>query len=518
MSTYLSEHIRVELDGIRAVVGDVRALLAEGWVATDGLTSGRLVRADLSDPTPYLARLEALGAAVLDVHVVGMRAGQALRLRRVNHRYEVVSLPEASPEALFEDRDEQELATRAWDRDGDAALSLPLSWTITIDLNLTRLVAVPAGIELRVCLYAKTITDAISSATPTSAGLLMPRPGNRRVYLAALDPGDTVNLGAITLSCLPVDTDPGTGALDLPGSGEPMAGELAVFDALPAELPPAFQLLPPSEPPPAQWQASVTRLGSLSAFSVWCSLASSCSVEPAGVHLEFVGFKRLALDLPDPDQNDADAVAQTHRLRTWSFRDESPDRLLAVRQVVSLYTGHDALAHADDILASAEIIYLGLRSDAVAEVVKSAREAQSQVLDAVRQGLRSAQDLAKSATERFFAALVGIGAVLIANASKSLSDHVSRDLMLLVAGFLVALALFSILVEGPLLAIPLRNLERDLKDGSSLLTADQLQRATSIPSVGSTRRRLTAIRVVIPTFYALTAALILVLGYPNQYK
>ncbi|MEO7262662.1 MAG: hypothetical protein ABI047_15610 [Jatrophihabitantaceae bacterium] len=139
-------------------------------------------------------------------------------------------------------------------------------------------------------------------------------------------------------------------------------------------------------------------------------------------------------------------------------------------------------------------------------------------LGRVRQGLRSAQDLAKSATERFLAALVGIGAVIIANASKNLSDHVNRDLMLLVAGFLVALALFSVLVEGPLLAIPLRNLERDLKDGSSLLTADQLHRVTSIPSVGSTCRRLTVIRVVIPAVYTLTAVFILILGYPNRYK
>ena len=77
-------------------------------------------------------------------------------------------------------------------------------------------------------------------------------------------------------------------------------------------------------------------------------------------------------------------------------------------------------------------------SDAVAEVVKSAREAQSQVLDAVRQGLRSAQDLAKSATDRFLAALVGTGAVTIAHASKRPRDHGSQDPMAQGAGFLGA--------------------------------------------------------------------------------
>jgi hypothetical protein len=62
--------------------------------------------------------------------------------------------------------------------------------------------------------------------------------------------------------------------------------------------------------------------------------------------------------------------------------------------------------------------------------------------------------MAKSAGERFLAALVGVGGILIANASKTLTDHVSRQLMLLVAGFLLVLAAFAVLVEGRLLSVP----------------------------------------------------------------
>jgi hypothetical protein len=93
------------------------------------------------------------------------------------------------------------------------------------------------------------------------------------------------------------------------------------------------------------------------------------------------------------------------------LQDTSPDRLLAVRQVVSLYEHDDPFRDAQDVQASAEIIYVGWRNDAVTEVVESSRDAQAQGNDAVRQALMCSQDLAKAATERFLSGLVAVVAV-----------------------------------------------------------------------------------------------------------
>lgn len=520
MSTAQStESIRVPLAALRIAAADVASLIDNGWIAKDEPASCRLIRSGLQNANDQLSRLDSLRSALVDVQVVGVRGGQELRLRRVNDQYEVVGLPEVIPARLFDDTDDQQLAEQAWERDAHAALQLPMSWTITADLALSRLVAAPSGTELRACLFSQSITEAVLAASLSNTSHFLPADGTRRIYLALLADTGTANLGAITLSGLPASPGPGAeDVLSVPAAQAALVGELEASERLPHGLPRANVMLPATATVPNEWWPAAARFASLAALSVWCMLASDCTVQRDAVHLVFVGFKRVELDLEAPGMLGPDSVSQTLRLRAWAFSDLSPDRLLAIRQVVSLYHGLEALDLAADILASAEIIYHGLRSDAVAEVVKSARDAQSEVLDAVRQSLRGAQDLAKSATERFLAALVGIASVLIANASKVLSNHVGRNLMLLVAGFLVVLTIFSLLVEGPLLSIPLRNLEADLRDSSALLTAEQLKRVTSIPSAESTRARIRAIRAIIPVTYVATSALIVIFGYPSDYK
>jgi hypothetical protein len=136
----------------------------------------------------------------------------------------------------------------------------------------------------------------------------------------------------------------------------------------------------------------------------------------------------------------------------------------------------------------------------------------------VRQSLKSAQDLIKNATERFLAALVAVAAVLIANVNRSLPDNISRNLLLMVSAFLGVLALFAIFVEGPLLYLPLKNLDKDLRVGTALLTSAQRERIAEMASVKSTRFRVGVVRFVVLGLHVLLAALIVLLGYPEAYK
>jgi hypothetical protein len=183
--------------------------------------------------------------------------------------------------------------------------------------------------------------------------------------------------------------------------------------------------------------------------------------------------------------------------------------------VVSLYSNGDALHHPTDVLESAEVVYAGLRSDSVTEAFKGVREAQNQTLDAVRDTIKSVQELAKSATERFLAAVVAVGAVVVANETQSVSNKTSRDLMLLIALFLVILALFAVFVEGPLLSLPLDKMESDLTQGLSLLTDEQRERVTTLPSVKSTMVRVLVLRIAIPAVYVGSTIAIIFFGFPT---
>jgi hypothetical protein len=90
--------------------------------------------------------------------------------------------------------------------------------------------------------------------------------------------------------------------------------------------------------------------------------------------------------------------------------------------------------------------------------------------------------------------------------------------MLLLAAFLVGLGVFAIFVDGLLLSMRLKNLDADLRLGAPLLSEDQLQKLTTLPSAVATRRKVRLLRWIIPTTYILFAMTIALLGYPSEYR
>lgn len=493
-------------------------LRSAGWIATDTDTTIQVSWSGCEDVTNHVAALASLRAAFVNVEVVGSRDGRQLRLRVVGSTMEVVEIPEAPPEALFDDHADLELASQAWDRDADAALLLPMMWSITADLALERVLSTPSGIELRVMLTSDTVRNIFLDQGLTTAEQLVPLPGMRRVYLALNASAQPVHLSGVTFAGL--INLPDDGNLTLPSAAAPLDGENLV-KGLPWGLPrPTALVLDRHYPPDVRlpWQDVIDRCQAFAALATWTLVANNVQVNQDCVQLEVLGFKRITLILPDPDLLSPAICAETLDLRAWAFHDASPDRLLALRQVISLYQGEEVFAHAIDIRDSAEVIYVGLRSNAVAEVVKSSREAQRHAQETVRQTLKSVQDLLKSTMERFLASLVAIAAVLIANVNHSLPDNISRNLLLLTSAFLAMLALFAIFVEGPLVSLPLKNLTGDLRDGTTLLTESQRNGIADMASVSSTRSRVRLVRFVVPGLYVAVAVLIVLFGKPGLYK
>lgn len=503
----------LELSSFATARGTLDALGGAGWEATQQQQAITLTARAQHDLAASLAALQPLQSLVQNLEAVASLGGQDVRLRHVNGHLEVTGFPNIASDELFNSPPEVDAANRARDGDVDAAMSLPLEWRVTVDLALQRLAP---SMDLRVYASLDSLIEEFAAASLQQLRRLIPEGDRRRVFLS-LD-GDLAPLHLGRISLLTVGS--GSQAEALPPTTDTLPGENLAADGKGKWLRPTDMLPATDAAVPSEWAPVLRTCRAAAAVGTWGLLANAVKLSDTKLELDLLGFKRVHLALPvEPPYGLALAdVDASLRLRNWALQEGSPDRLLAVRQVASLYAGSEALSAADDVRASAEVVYIGLRSDAVAEVVKSAREARSVATDVVRQAVKASQDLVKSATERFLAGLVAIGAVVIANASRNLPDDVSRDLMLLIAGFFGLLALFSLLVEGPLLGLPIKHLAAETRASGTLLTEEQRKEISGSTMVEGLRWRVKAVRIALPLVYVLATGAIAQWGYPSRFK
>jgi hypothetical protein len=468
----------------------------------------QLVSVTTSDGRSLIEQLRPLSAVTVDARLIGRRGSDQVRLRLTSDlELSLIELPTASPRDLFDDRQEQNLAEEAWRGEVSKFLDLPWSWSLEAELALHRLVGgLPEGHDARVTLAASTIHSALTSVPAWELGTLLPDEPSRRVFIALDAQFDFAHLGRLTLTGPLGEFGPGTSPSAVAGEHQPDLPNLPhPGDLIGAE---------PEAPTATIWRSTVEHLRVAAGIAAWCELASEARPRTDHVRVIFRGLRRLSITIEAPIP-DPDAVLALH---SWTFAERSPDRVLAVQQVASLQNPHELLGSASDLRDSADIVYAGLRSDAVAEAVKGYRDAHASTLNTMSQASKTVQEMTKSATDRAFAALVAIGGVLIANASKALTDEVGRHLLLLVAGFLVLLAGWSLAVEGPLIGSTFKHLKSDLSRGSPLMTTEQIDRLVAMDSVTATGGRAKLVRVAIPTMYLTFAVLILALGHPSHYK
>lgn len=497
----------LDLRPLEVLRREIERLRTAGWVFSDE-AHRILVERSVVSPIEGRHLLSVFGDALAVLRVEGTYGDFRVRIRLFGDVFEIVELPDGRLERFFEEPEERDAARRLEDREAEAALALPLTWHASGDLDLGRPLVAQPGVEVRVVLSSEWLIRNVIGGGVAGIARFVPDSGQRRVYIALEAPYEAVHFGSVSLTGY-------MSTLELPKSAIPLPGEelSGVGDAL---LPSPSALVPYGEVMRGPWLEVVRVCGAAFIASTWHRLATS--VHDDGQLVEFLGFKRVVARLPAPADVETEIVAGTHRLYRWAFQDLSPDRLLAVRQVVSLYQDALALLRPKDVLESAEVVFVGLRTEAVAEVLRGTREAQSQAADSVRQSLKAVQDLTKSATERVLASLVAVAAVVAANSTRTLSDRVGRNLLLLVAAFMALLAIFAVVLEGPLLSLPLRKLKDDLREGNPILTESQRQRAAELPSVVATKRRVRILRAIVPLTYVALAAAILVWGYPERFS
>src|SRR5258707_8860117 len=90
-------------------------------------------------------------------------------------------------------------------------------------------------------------------------------------------------------------------------------------------------------------------LRSYAAASAWARLAKSVSViDDSKALLEFFGFQRVRIEIGRDGLDDANAQRTSISMYAWATAEISPDRILAIRQVVSMYGDARVLRSADD--------------------------------------------------------------------------------------------------------------------------------------------------------------------------
>lgn len=493
----------LSFDGTPAVEGlaTLQRLQDAGWQVGDA-TGGMWIeaRAEGEDPTSALHALTSLGPALTAFRARGRRRGFDVVIGLVRGELEVLETPSVDPDSDFDEPEERDHARRVVDREVDAALALPLDWTVTAEIRLDLLMTCPSSIDCRVVQRPETVTSSIELLGPALGGFVG-QDGKRRVYLVA-DAVGALHLGTLSVCPLRQQIEVPPPLQPLPAeSGAPFAG--AVWP---------HQLVPQMLGSEGEWIDTAIMLYRVFVLAVWRSLATSV---PAPDVVEIVGFKRVVATVPATRDLELSVVEGTQRLYRWAFQDLSPDRQLAVRQVASLYDADELLVHPAEITASAELVFIGLRTDAVAEVMRASRDARREAHEAVRQTLKNVQDSTKSAGERLLASLVAIGAVVATYSTKALDESVGRNLMLAVAAFLVFLALTSIFLEGPLLSLPLKHLTGDLR--ASALRVTTVDDLADLPSVAATRKRVAIVRAVVPGTYLALALAVLVFGQPSRF-
>lgn len=483
----------------------VEALVADGWTRDPGTGAGfELVSPPRPAAAPLLDAAGPLGELCPSVRLHGVFGDMWLRVeRRAGGVPVVAEVSPGEPDHHFEG-DELGSARAAWDLDADAALALEGEWTATVTVDPTVVLRRERpGTDWRAFRDPDEL-DRYLASLPwwRSDGLV---PDGRAVGVVLWSgPDVSVTAGAVAVASLPAEPRPaGTGAArrseDAPDgvpSPDALAPSTHADDDISARL--------------------ASLLWRFAAAAAWAHVASGTAVpddDTGRAALEFFGYRRTSHRLgpagPDLDERGCRAA---YRLWEWVASDGSPDRLLAVHQVVSLYQQDPPWDRADDVRRAARPLFVALRQAAVAEVLAQQRETRKLGVDVARQSVTAAAGLAREAVGRCLASLLALGAVVVAETNPDLSAGQADSLRTLVAAFLFALAAWNVFVEGPPVSAPLDHLDDDLDLTGPLLDPDERRDIGNMGSVVAARRHARLVRAAVPAVYAATAVVALTAG------
>jgi hypothetical protein len=421
------------------------------------------------------------------------------------------SEPTGDPSSVFEG-EELTRADRAWKGNIDAAKSLYGEWSG----DLTVYLAAPLQqqqTETRAW-RAVRLTDVFVREL---AGYPWWRTGEliyediRPVVIVVTDETE-VDVRTATFAVVSLSRLTGSGSVS-EGMGQRRA-EVQASSA--AQLPPGLPL--PEELKPEQGSTGAPELAEAlrqraeACAWAWLSNAATISADKTYVNLEYFGYRRRIFKL-GPTGYTAAANQQAFGMYTWATTEPSPDRILALRQVISIYERTDLPDHPQDIVRAAEPLYQALRAREVAAVLDSQRQARTIAVDAARKSADAAQSAAKSATERTIASLAAVVGIAVANETAVLSAADARAIAIGIAALFVFLAVWAIAIEGPDMRAPLNSFKADLPTIGHLLSKADRTAILDMQALKTASHSVLRVRIAAPCVYIAGAAITLAIAH-----
>jgi hypothetical protein len=470
---------QLDIDYLRPLRDALSAFTAGGWTATD---NGRFIRLSgrIQGAPIGWDGIGVLAPFVNFMMARGERRGDAIELHQVNGTWEFLSLPDLRPEDWFSDADQVKYARRAWESQTSSLAHLDLEWTVKFDLDLGT--QSRPDVDLQVHWDPSYIDHVYSNDSNSELSTLVPSSG-RRVHISLQGDRSELEFGALTFVSL--DAIPKS-SIEIHRVPEPLSGE--------SDLQPQIAKLLHVSGDETSWRAVSVFLLAAACASIWSAVSSVHTK----TNVEFFGYKRVNFDLPVVWA--AGTVHGALRLREWTFSEKSADRLLALRQIISLYT-EPPFDYVDEILESADPIYFALRSDATAEALRDTRDAESHAQQAVRLSAQGAVDLAKLAGERTLAGLVAVGAAAIANVTEVLDAEVTTTILGFIAGYFGLILALFLLVDRRAIALPIEQLESEIQRKVTYLSPTTIQTISESPTVLGARKLVSVTRIVVACIY-----------------
>lgn len=483
------------METIRAAQDQVSDLIASGWAARDELLSVTIQAPSGSTGSSIASGLRPMLHIARDVRMRVEAGVNHFELGLVQGGLELIDTRADDLSANFDGADLQ-TAQRARAGDARAAIDLPGSWTAAASLNLAApLTDADPSCSWRVVREIGVLEHAFSERPWWRLTDLIEAPSASVVYVVLSE----AELDYVT------DEFAVVGVARVEDFPRPRGAEQKRAAVRAAAAP----MLPGGVPLPEQLYATPSRplstlgriLRARAGACAWAWLGNSVTAEGKHAEIEFFGFRRVQFSLGADGIVDAEAAEESLNLYRWATAEASPDRVLAVRQVVSLSEGPELPSPASDVRLAAEPLFVALRSEAVTEVLRSQREARAIAIKTARKSSEAAQSASKSVVERTIASLAAVGGVALASASKVITSDQGRNLALAIGAYLLVLVLWSILVEGPPITNPLGALQEDLKQVGDLLSAEERTRIMALKSVKLARRRAIVARLAVPLAY-----------------
>ncbi len=397
-------------------------------------------------------------------------------------------------------------ARDAWDGDADAALGLPGAWVVSAEIRLA---------------------EPINESHPETAWVVVPTVD---VVLAAISEVPVWKLAPSFDRLLPtVWLVEALGASDVLIAGAsaivPLGSDSAaaeVASALATHAPPARWRKPAHLPDLAHPKALApiqvrgTALNQLeaamwraSATTAWVAIASTVGTPSTGsakIDVEYFGLQRVSHEIDRAGiAVTSDDASLALEMFTWSTSPDSVDQLLAVQQVCSLYREVAPWYSTADVFDAAQSVFMTLRRDAVAEALKERRAARAVAIEAAQRTSEHVAALSRSTAERVVGTLLAVVGVLVAKTTKTITPEQAQDLHWLLVVALVALAAWTIFIEGPPLTAPLSELEEDLPEIAKLLRPRERDEILKLHAIQGARHRARLIRWCAPIVFGLSA-------------